>query len=85
VSWLCGYVADRIDPSWIALGSSHGIESPAVKLFMRSTVLVCDLALFLPVLVWALSGKPAALLLAVCTLSVCATAPDPRRLSTQRS
>lgn len=36
----CGATAHRIDPSWVALGRSRGIESASSKLFMRSTVLV---------------------------------------------
>ncbi|XP_062603713.1 dolichyl pyrophosphate Man9GlcNAc2 alpha-1,3-glucosyltransferase-like [Saccostrea cucullata] len=37
-SWLCGAVAHKINPSWVALKESHGHESYAHKLFMRYTV-----------------------------------------------
>ncbi|KAF9645754.1 ALG6, ALG8 glycosyltransferase, partial [Thelephora ganbajun] len=43
VSWLCGKVGSWIEPSWFALGDSRGIETDGSKVYMRTTVLVCDL------------------------------------------
>ena len=42
-------IAEAINASWVALGSSRGEESPEHKLFMRSTVLAVDAPLYLPV------------------------------------
>ncbi|KAF8158135.1 ALG6, ALG8 glycosyltransferase family-domain-containing protein [Crassisporium funariophilum] len=50
VSWLCGTVAHRINPSWVALDVSRGIESPESKLFMRMSVLVLDAVVYVPAL-----------------------------------
>nr|XP_054764087.1 dolichyl pyrophosphate Man9GlcNAc2 alpha-1,3-glucosyltransferase-like [Lytechinus pictus] len=47
-SWLCGYIADKVNPDWVALEESRGHESPAHKLFMRYTVLVADLLMYIP-------------------------------------
>ncbi|XP_041474928.1 dolichyl pyrophosphate Man9GlcNAc2 alpha-1,3-glucosyltransferase-like isoform X2 [Lytechinus variegatus] len=47
-SWLCGYIADKVNPDWVALQGSRGHESPAHKLFMRYTVLVADLLIYIP-------------------------------------
>lgn len=48
MSYFCGYIGHQINPSWVALDSSHGIESPSVKLFMRFTAVVSDLLIFFP-------------------------------------
>jgi len=40
-----------IDASWFALDTSRGIETPTSKLFMRSTVLLSDYAIYVPA-VW---------------------------------
>ena len=40
-----------IDPSWFALDASRGIETPSSKLFMRSTVILSDYAIYVPA-VW---------------------------------
>jgi len=37
-----------IDPSWFALDTSRGIETQASKLFMRSTVILSDYAIYVP-------------------------------------
>ncbi|KIJ15057.1 glycosyltransferase family 57 protein [Paxillus involutus ATCC 200175] len=50
VSWICGRVGSWIDPSWFALETSRGIETPGNKLFMRATVLVLDALVFVPAL-----------------------------------
>ncbi|KAJ2842034.1 Glucosyltransferase-like protein, partial [Coemansia erecta] len=50
-SWACGLVANFINPDWVILDKSRGIETHESKLFMRSTVLVLDLAIFFPAVV----------------------------------
>uniref|UniRef100_A0A8C2V173 Alpha-1,3-glucosyltransferase n=1 Tax=Chinchilla lanigera TaxID=34839 RepID=A0A8C2V173_CHILA len=47
-SLLC---ACRIDPAWVALHTSRGHESPAHKLFMRATVFLADLVIYIPAVV----------------------------------
>ncbi|KAM4022826.1 dolichyl pyrophosphate Man9GlcNAc2 alpha-1,3-glucosyltransferase isoform 1-T1 [Anomaloglossus baeobatrachus] len=50
-SLLCGYIARMIDPEWVALTSSRGYESHHHKLFMRATVLVADLMVYIPAVI----------------------------------
>ena len=45
-SLLCGSIAHRINPDWVALNKSRGYESYEHKLFMRYSVLVVDLVVF---------------------------------------
>ncbi|XP_065184209.1 dolichyl pyrophosphate Man9GlcNAc2 alpha-1,3-glucosyltransferase-like [Sycon ciliatum] len=47
-SWLCGQVAELIDPSWVALNASRGIETPEHKRFMRATALIADVLVYFP-------------------------------------
>ncbi|KIJ54800.1 glycosyltransferase family 57 protein [Sphaerobolus stellatus SS14] len=47
-SWLCGRIGSWIEPSWFALDSSRGIETPGSKVFMRATVLASDLLIYFP-------------------------------------
>lgn len=39
-----------IDPAWVALDSSRGIETQASKNYMRATVLMLDLVIYVPAL-----------------------------------
>ncbi|XP_073935992.1 dolichyl pyrophosphate Man9GlcNAc2 alpha-1,3-glucosyltransferase isoform X3 [Castor canadensis] len=50
-SFLCAYVAKFINPDWIALHTSRGHESQEHKLFMRATVLIADLLIYIPAVV----------------------------------
>ncbi|XP_054458778.1 dolichyl pyrophosphate Man9GlcNAc2 alpha-1,3-glucosyltransferase isoform X2 [Anoplopoma fimbria] len=50
-SLICAYVAKSINPEWVELHKSRGYESPTHKLFMRATVLVADLMIFIPAVV----------------------------------
>lgn len=50
-SLLCAYIGKLINPDWVELHSSRGYESPAHKLFMRTTVLVADLLIYIPAVV----------------------------------
>ncbi|KAJ7459872.1 glycosyltransferase family 57 protein [Mycena latifolia] len=50
VSWLCGIVGHWLEPSWVALDTSRGIETEASKIFMRSTVVLLDAVIYVPAL-----------------------------------
>lgn len=50
VSWLCGRIGSLIEPSWFTLQASRGMETGGSKLFMRATVLVLDLLIYIPAL-----------------------------------
>ncbi|KAF5360802.1 hypothetical protein D9756_004908 [Leucocoprinus leucothites] len=51
VSWICGVAAHWINPTWVALDKSRGIETEASKVFMRATVVVWDILVYVPALV----------------------------------
>lgn len=51
-SKICGYIADLINPEWVALGDSRGHESYGHKLFMRYTVLLVDLFIYIAALLY---------------------------------
>lgn len=48
VSYVFGVLANVVEPPLVALTSSRGYESPTSKAFMRVSVLLCDLVLFIP-------------------------------------
>ncbi|RKP11561.1 glycosyl transferase [Piptocephalis cylindrospora] len=48
VSWVCGAVGNWINPAWVALDVSRGYEDGPSKTFMRATVLVTDILIYLP-------------------------------------
>ncbi|KAJ2573833.1 Glucosyltransferase-like protein [Coemansia sp. RSA 1807] len=50
-SWLCGAVATYIDPSWIALYKSRGLESHTSKQFMRATAIALEFIIYVPAIV----------------------------------
>lgn len=47
-SFLLGYIANTVDPSFVRLHESRGIETVAHKHFMRLTVLIADVLIYLP-------------------------------------
>ncbi|XP_062920181.1 dolichyl pyrophosphate Man9GlcNAc2 alpha-1,3-glucosyltransferase isoform X1 [Mobula hypostoma] len=51
-SLLCAYVAESINPKWIALRMSRGYESLEHKLFMRATVLAADFSVYIPAILY---------------------------------
>ncbi|XP_011869265.1 PREDICTED: probable dolichyl pyrophosphate Man9GlcNAc2 alpha-1,3-glucosyltransferase [Vollenhovia emeryi] len=51
-SLLLGHVANRIDPAFVKLRESRGFESATHKHFMRLTVLVADILIYLPAIVY---------------------------------
>jgi alpha-1,3-glucosyltransferase len=64
-SWLCGKIGSLIDPTWFALYTSRGFESPMLQIFMRATVIVSEYLVYMPAVVvfvrryGRLSGVPA--------------------------
>ncbi|GMT16761.1 hypothetical protein PFISCL1PPCAC_8058 [Pristionchus fissidentatus] len=56
-SKLMGWIAHRIDPSWVALSESQGIETASHKLFMRLSAVLSHLLTFTPGVVLWLSVK----------------------------
>lgn len=52
-SYLMGLLARRVDPEYTALHTSRGITTEAHKTFMRSTVLLVDLLLYIPAILFA--------------------------------
>ncbi|KAF5294906.1 hypothetical protein FQR65_LT10704 [Abscondita terminalis] len=50
-SYVCGLIADKINPSYVELTHSRGYEGEDHKLFMRYTVLFVDVLLFLPAVI----------------------------------
>ncbi|XP_059616730.1 dolichyl pyrophosphate Man9GlcNAc2 alpha-1,3-glucosyltransferase [Phlebotomus argentipes] len=55
-SWACGKVAQLIDPAFVQLRTSRGITSDAHKLFMRLSVFLADLLIYLPAVFWGCSA-----------------------------
>ncbi|KAK3706996.1 hypothetical protein QZH41_014083 [Actinostola sp. cb2023] len=51
-SWVCGFIAHYISPSWIELHTSQGFESSQHKLFMRYTALVADVLVYFPAVIF---------------------------------
>ncbi|KAM9483604.1 dolichyl pyrophosphate Man9GlcNAc2 alpha-1,3-glucosyltransferase [Clarias gariepinus] len=47
-SLICAHVAKMINPAWVELHTSRGYESDSHKLFMRATVLVADILIYIP-------------------------------------
>jgi len=52
VSWVCGYVGSIINPDWFMLSTSRGIENPESKSYLRFTVIVLDLLIYVPAVVF---------------------------------
>ncbi|OWZ24650.1 Dolichyl pyrophosphate Man9GlcNAc2 alpha-1,3-glucosyltransferase [Phytophthora megakarya] len=48
VSYLFGRAANVVEPAMVELSSSRGYESATSKVFMRTSVLLCDILLFIP-------------------------------------
>lgn len=51
-SWLNGFIADKINSSWIELHKSRGHQSYHHKIFMRSTVLASDLLVYFSAMIY---------------------------------
>ncbi|CAD5123876.1 DgyrCDS12184 [Dimorphilus gyrociliatus] len=57
-SLIMGFIANKINPEFVALHKSRGIESPTHKLFMRYTVIIGDLLIYIPaVFIYFLGNK----------------------------
>lgn len=50
--YLCGYLAHCTNENFTKLHHSRGYESDTHKLFMRITVLIGDMLLYIPALIW---------------------------------
>ncbi len=50
-SWLLGKIGASINPSWFALYASRGSSDPALKVFMRATVIVSEYLVYIPAVV----------------------------------
>ena len=58
-SWICGKIAQVLNPEWVALHTSRGYEDKPSKLFMRSTVWVLDaICYFIPAVYFCFSYRP---------------------------
>lgn len=51
-SLLLGHVANRIDPSFVKLRESRGLETLEHKHFMRLTVLIADILIYIPAIIY---------------------------------
>jgi alpha-1,3-glucosyltransferase len=47
-SWLLGKMGGLINPTWFRLHTSRGLEDPALKIFMRATVIVSEYFIYIP-------------------------------------
>lgn len=56
-SWICGRIAQFINPEWVELNKSRGYESYEHKLFMRYTVLAVDIMVYFPAVYWIFAAK----------------------------
>lgn len=58
-SYLCAYVASKIDPSWVTLFTSRGTEGYMHKLFMRYSVFAVDILVYMTAVVmyWFYGGQ----------------------------
>ncbi|TPX32211.1 hypothetical protein SmJEL517_g04622 [Synchytrium microbalum] len=50
-SLIMGEFANAIQPSWIALDTSRGIESESLTVFMRATALITEYLIYVPALI----------------------------------
>jgi len=51
-SFLLGHIAGKIDPSFVKLHESRGFESAEHKHFMRLTVLIADILIYIPAIIY---------------------------------
>ncbi|NXY21797.1 ALG6 glucosyltransferase, partial [Atrichornis clamosus] len=71
-SFVCAYIAKLINPDWIALHTSRGYESQPHKLFMRTTVFVADLLVYIPaVILYCFSLKETSAKKKASTFALC--------------
>lgn len=59
-SWMNGWLAQKLNTSYIELHTSRGITTQNHQNFMRSTVLIADLFVYIPALIFAVKaiGSP---------------------------
>ncbi|KAI8825192.1 ALG6, ALG8 glycosyltransferase family-domain-containing protein [Fimicolochytrium jonesii] len=51
-SWILGYIAKKMNPAWVELYTSRGHESEPLKIFMRATVLISEILIYFPAVVY---------------------------------
>ncbi|ORZ05167.1 ALG6, ALG8 glycosyltransferase family-domain-containing protein [Lobosporangium transversale] len=51
VSWICGFIGNKINAEWFAWETSRGFESRDAKLYMRATVLVLEMLVYMSAIV----------------------------------
>ncbi|XP_046611365.1 probable dolichyl pyrophosphate Man9GlcNAc2 alpha-1,3-glucosyltransferase [Neodiprion virginianus] len=54
-SLLLGYAANKANPDYVKLGDSRGFESDGHKLFMRLSVIIADILIYMPAMFWFVS------------------------------
>lgn len=69
-SWILGKVAQLVNASYVKLHESRGITSDEHKTFMRNTVLVADLLLYIPALIIAINSISKGRLSTLCYVIV---------------
>ncbi|RDW24641.1 glycosyl transferase [Yarrowia lipolytica] len=47
-SWLCGVIGKYVNPEWFELDASRGCDAYGLKTFMRLTVLLSELLIYIP-------------------------------------
>ncbi|KAF8976893.1 Glucosyltransferase-like protein [Entomortierella lignicola] len=47
VSWICGYIGNKLNPEWFAWEASRGFESTDAKIYMRATVLILEVLVYI--------------------------------------
>lgn len=55
-SFLLGQIANNIDPTYVKLQRSRGLETVEHKNFMRLTVLIADILIYIPAIIYFLSN-----------------------------
>lgn len=55
-SWINGFVAKKLNASYVELHTSRGITTENHQNFMRTTVLIADLLLYIPAMIFAINS-----------------------------
>lgn len=57
-SWIFGYLARILCPTMVEFNTSRGIETPDSRLFMRASVIILELLIYAPSILFLLSSIP---------------------------
>jgi alpha-1,3-glucosyltransferase len=55
-SYIVGWIGTKIEPKWFSLFESRGLETNGLKLFMRGSVLLTDVFLYVPSILLAMNS-----------------------------